>query len=66
MFRRLNIISQVLRQQNIAYASTVAPKKKLIPLITCKRTEFNLMLDEHDRESDGSRAISEIKLASQN
>lgn len=66
MFRRLNIISQVLRQQNIAYASTVAPKKKLIPLITCKHTQFNLVLDEHDGESDGSRPISEIKLASQN
>lgn len=65
MFRRVNLISRVLRTQNIAFASTATARKKPIPLITCKNTKFNLMIDENIQKSVASKNESnEIELAS--
>lgn len=65
MFQRLNLINVVLSSQRIVHAST-STGKKLTPLITCKHTKYNLMLDEHKFQTDGSQEITDIKLASQN
>jgi HrpA-like RNA helicase len=63
MFRRVNLINQVLRSQNIAFASTVAPKTKAIPLVTCKNAKLNLMYDpnQKDKQKDVGK---ELELAS--
>lgn len=65
MFRRVNLINQVLKTQSVAYASTGTKAKNAIPLITCKNTKFNLMLDENIVKKAAHGNISEeIELAS--
>lgn len=59
MFRRVNLINDVLRIHSLRQLSS---KTKAIPLITCKNTKFNLLADD---ESLAKKISStEIELAS--
>lgn len=65
MFRRVNLINQLLKTQKIAFASTATQSKKPIPLITCKNTKFNLMLDAETKKPNATHGTTnEIELAS--
>lgn len=47
MFRQVNLIKQLLRSHSVAFASTEVKAVKPIPLITCKHSEYNLMIDSN-------------------
>lgn len=78
MYRQLTLVKQVLKAQNVTYAtaaierkperkpetkSETKPTSKPIPLITCKNTKFNLMFDENQKVLKATND-SEIELAS--
>jgi HrpA-like RNA helicase len=65
MFRRVNLINQVLWKQQILFKSTkAAAVKRAIPLITCRNTKFNLMHDETKVKPKNEKKEPEIELAS--
>lgn len=61
MFRRVNLINQVLRTQRIACTSTATASKITAKIITCKNTKFNLV---NNNEEVNKKKKSEIELAS--
>ncbi|CRL00412.1 CLUMA_CG013679, isoform A [Clunio marinus] len=63
MYRRTGIIQTFLRRQSTNAATLPANKKSLIPLITCKNTEFNLMYDVDNKKTNLPH-VSKIVLAS--